>query len=276
MGRRIIIASGKGGAGKTTITAGLGLALANIGANVVLVDGDIGLSNLDTLLDIDGKVVFDLSDIMSRKCRIKQAIIQSSAHDNLYVIAGSRSQVGSELDEPIRFSEITKSLAEVFDYVLIDAPAGAGSGFKTCLAAADEAIIVLTPHIVSIRDADKILGVVLASGIISPMMIINRIRGDLVISKNMLSHTDISAVLSAKLVGIIPESDTINVYSSLSFTRFLSGDIEKAFFLTATNLHKNRKVLFDYKKKYKGIKGFFKRKMLQKGAWKKGEIKYEQ
>ena len=158
MGRRIIVTSGKGGAGKTTVTAGLGVALAKMGASVVLIDGDIGLSNLDTLLDIDGKVVFDLSDIIGRKCRIKQAIIQSSAHDNLYIIAGSRSAVGSELDEPIRFSEITKSLAEVFDYVLIDAPAGAGLGFKTCLAAVDEAIIVLTPHIVSIRDADKILG----------------------------------------------------------------------------------------------------------------------
>ena len=266
MGRRIVIASGKGGAGKTTVTAGLGAALSSMGASVVLVDGDIGLCNLDTVMEIDGKVVFDLSDLMARKCRIKQALVLPAQHDNLYILAGGRSEVGRELDDPVRFSEITAKLAEVFDYVLIDCPAGASVGFKCCLAGADEAIIVVTPHIVSIRDADKILGVLLASGMESIMYVINRIRGDLVVSGKMLSHTDIDSVMNAKLVGIIPESDDVNIYSSISFSSLKEREISRSFWMLAERIHKNRKGLYDYKKKYKGVIGYFRRKILERGA----------
>ena len=266
MGRRIVIASGKGGVGKTTISAGLGLALAKMGASVVVVDGDVGLCNLDTLLELDGKVVFNLSDLIERKCRIKQALIQAEGAQNLYVLAGSSSRVGFELDDPVRFAEITSKLAEVFDYVLIDSPAGANAGFKSCMAGADEALVVVTPHIVSIRDADKILGIISAAGIASPMFVINRIRGDLAVAGKMLSHTQIEAVMSARLVGIIPESDVVNVYSSLSFTSIAERDITKSFWLLAASIHKNKRLLFDYKKKYKGIIGYLRRKLLARGA----------
>ena len=163
-------------------------------------------------------------------------------------------------------SGVTQKLAEVFDYVLVDCPAGAGKGFKTCLAGVDEVILVVTPHIVSIRDADRVLGIILGSGITNPMFVINRIRGDLVIAKNMLSHIEISTVLAAKLIGVVPESDQVSVYSSVNFSRFLSGDVENSLHLTSLALHRNKKVIFDYKKKFKGLRGYFRRKAIEKNA----------
>ena len=262
MGRRILIASGKGGVGKTTITAGLGISLARSGVSVVIIDGDMGLSNLDTLMNIDGKVIFDLYDLMQKKCRIKQALVADENLDNLYTLASSHARVGEELSDDIRFSYITQKLAEVFDYVLIDAPAGASSGFKTCLAGSDEAIIVVTPHTSSIRDADKVIGLISASGQSYSRglkFVINRIRGDLVLSKQMLSHKDISQVLPAKLIGIIPESDWVNVYSSLVFSKLASRDAEQSFSMLADNIHNGKSYLFDYMKKYKGLSGIIRR-----------------
>ena len=266
MGRRILIASGKGGVGKTTVAAGLGIMLARLGASVVLIDADMGLSNLDTVLELDGKIVFDIADLLEKKCRIKQALIQSEICDNLYVLAGGRSVEDYELVDPIGFEEITKKLAAVFDYVIVDSPAGASTGFKVALSGVDEVIAVVTPHIVSIRDADKILGIVAAAGIKNPMFVINRIRGDLVVAKKCLSHAQIEAVMSAKLVGIIPESDEISVLSSLCFAKAMDKDIAKSFWILAGSVHKNKKALFDYTKKYRGILGFLRRKMIEKGA----------
>ena len=128
MGRRIVIVSGKGGVGKTTICAGVGYALASIGASVVLIDADAGMSNLDTLMNIQGKIVFDLSDLINKKCRIKQALIPDPNFDNLYTIASNKSDIGTELMDTTAFNKITSKLSSVFDFVLIDAPAGASNG----------------------------------------------------------------------------------------------------------------------------------------------------
>ncbi|MBQ9789969.1 MAG: septum site-determining protein MinD [Clostridia bacterium] len=266
MGRRIVVTSGKGGAGKTTIAAGLGLSLASLGASVVMIDADVGLSNLDTLLELDGKIMFDLSDLMNRKCRIKQALIAVSGHDNVYVLASGKAGADAEIGDPVRFAEITSKLAEVFDYCIIDCPAGASDGFKTAISGADEAIVVVTPHIVSIRDADKILGILLAAGMQDTMFVINRIRGDLAVSGKMLSHKEIEAVLNAKLVGVVPESDDVTILSSLAFGKIMQREISRSFVMMAESIHKNKRILFDYKKKYRGVFGFIRRKMLEKGA----------
>ena len=260
MGRRIVIASGKGGVGKTTITAGLGRALADLGASVVLIDADAGLSNLDTHMNIQGKIVFDLSDLMNRKCRIKQALIPDPYNDNLFTIASSKIEVGDELDDVNRFNEITQKLSSVFDFVLIDAPAGASSGFKVALAGADEGLIVVTPHTSSLRDADKIISVV-QSSLSSVYLVINRIRGDLVLSHDMLSHQDIQTLFSKKVIGIVPESDYVSIFSSIKFDTRKDKECDKCFKLLADNLYNGKSKLYDYKKPYRGLIGFLKRKL---------------
>ena len=262
MGRRIIIASGKGGVGKTTITAGLGMTLARLGASVVLIDADAGLSNLDTLMNVQNKVVFDLTDVLEKRCRIKQALIQDKRFDNLFTIASSKTEVGHELSISSRFDEITSKLSTVFDFVLIDAPAGASSGFKNALSGADEALVIVTPHTSSLRDADKIISVI-SSSVSSVKLIINRIRGDLVVSHEMLSHLDIQTLFSKKVIGVIPESDFVNIYSSITFDISKNRECEKSFYLLADNIYNSKNKLYDYKKPYKGLFGFFKRKLKQ-------------
>lgn len=260
MGRRIIIASGKGGVGKTTITAGLGVTLASLGASVVLIDADAGLSNLDTLMNVQSRVVFDLIDVIEKRCRIKQALVQDKKFDNLFTIASSKTEVGHELYSATRFAEITSKLSAVFDFVIIDAPAGASSGFKTALSGADEAFVVVTPHTSSLRDADKIISAI-SSSVSSVKLIINRIRGDLVMSKDMLSHTDIQTLFSKKVVGIIPESDYVNIYSSIAFDISRDKECEKSFYILADNIYNSKNKLYDYRKPYKGALGFFRRKL---------------
>lgn len=260
MGRRIVIASGKGGVGKTTIVAGLGTMLASLGASVVMIDADAGLSNLDTLMNVQNKVVFDISDVLKSKCRIKQALLPHKHFDNLFTIASSKTDIGDELDDSVKFEEVTTKLASVFDFVLIDAPAGASLGFKTALAGADEALIVVTPHTSSLRDADKVISVI-SSSMQSVKLIVNRIRGDLVLSNDMLSHSDIQTLFSKKVIGVIPERDYVNIYSSLNFNIFMDKQLEKSFYLLADNIFNGKNKIYDYKKQYRGLFGLIKRKM---------------
>ena len=260
MGRKIIVTSGKGGVGKSTVTAGLGKALASLGASVVLIDGDVGLSNLDLLMNIQGRVIFDLNDLMNRRCRIKQALVPDKNFDNLYTIASSKSDVGDELDDQNRFLEITDKLASVFDFVLIDSPAGAKNCFKTLLSGANEALVVVTPHTSSLRDADKIINVV--SSVCDWVgVVVNRIRGDLVLSHDMLSHTEIQTLFSKKIVGVIPDSDYINIYSSINFNIFKDKRCYNSFEMLANNIYNSSNNIYDYKKGYRGLFGFIKRKM---------------
>lgn len=260
MGRRMAIVSGKGGVGKTTICAGLGYALASIGASVVLIDADAGMSNLDSLMKIQGKIVFDLSDLMAKKCRIKQALIQDKNFENLFTIASSKAEVGDDIIESMRFESITRKLASIFDFVLIDSPAGASENFKAALSGADEGIVVVTPHTSSLRDADKIIS--LLNGVQMPsQIVINRMRGDLVMNGDLLSHTDIQTLFSKRIVGILPERDYVSVYSSISFDIFKDSECAKAFVMLAENLYNGRNKLYDYKKAYRGVLGFFKRKL---------------
>ncbi len=265
MGRSIAVVSGKGGVGKTTVSVGLALALAKLGKSVCLIDADMGLSNVDTLLSLDSKVVFTLSDVLSRKCRIKQALIEVESARNLYVLLSGRVDARTEIDDPVRFSEIVSRLTEVFDFCLIDAPAGASVGFRSCIAAANEVLVVVTPHIVSVRDADKVLSVISASGTQNVMCVVNRIRADLVVAGKMISEREISAVLNARLVGVVPESKDILVLSSIDFVKATRGDVEESFLMLAKSIQGSVR-LFDYKKKYKGILGFVRRKMIKMGG----------
>ena len=181
MGRTIAVVSGKGGVGKTTIACGLGLALAKLKRSVCLVDLDVGLNNLDVLLGVENKVVYDLGDCLEGRCRIKQALVGALQFDNLYLLPSIRfNQINYNGKE---IKEIIDKLSNVFDYVIIDAPAGMGVNFEYAISSANEALVVVTPHVSSLRDADKVIGVLKGISVGEIGVVVNRIRGDMVARK---------------------------------------------------------------------------------------------
>lgn len=259
MGRKIVVTSGKGGVGKTTIVAGLSRALATLNYTVCVVDGDVGLNNLDLVMNIESKVVYDLIDCMQAKCRIKQAIIKDTLLDTLYTLPAGKNFPSNVV---VSFSEIVEKLASIFDFVLVDSPAGLDDGFSRAVDSCCEAIVVVSPHISSVRDASKTFTALLGKkNIVSSAMVANRIRGDLVASGKMMSHDDIRQLLGVKCLGVIPECDDYNVSSTFEFVCEDKNLINQAFMLLAKNLAKNQNLQLDYISKYTGIIGYFRRKL---------------
>ncbi len=208
-GKIIVVTSGKGGVGKSTVTANLGAALAMEGKKVAVIDMDIGLRNLDVILGLENRVVFTIVDAVKGKCKIKQAIIKDRRIDNLYLIPASQSDNKDVLkpEEMVRFS---KQLRSEFGIVLMDCPAGIEHGFENAVAAADEAIVICTPEVSSVRDADRVIGL-LYSRSITPKLVVNRIVPDMVAKGDMLSHEDVLEVLSIGLLGLIPMDEQVIV-----------------------------------------------------------------
>ena len=206
-GRIIVITSGKGGVGKTTATASLGAALAMQDRRVVVVDMDIGLRNLDVVMGLENRIVFNIVDVVKGKCRIQQGAIKDRRIKNLFLIPASQSDNKNVLipEDMIRFGG---KLKEEFDYVLIDCPAGIERGFENSVAAADEAIVICTPEVASVRDADRVIGL-LYSRSITPKLLVNRIVAQMVERGDMLSHEDIVDVLSVDLLGLVPMDDQV-------------------------------------------------------------------
>ena len=257
MGRKIAVVSGKGGVGKTTIACGLGLALAKVGHSVCLVDLDVGLNNLDVLLGVENKVVYDLGDCVEGRCRIKQALIGVSSFDTLFLLPSMRFTKCDVAHSDIK--SITDKLACVFDFVIIDAPAGMGENFEMAVKSANEAIVVVTPHIASLRDADKVISILKGADIENISITVNRIRGDMVARKEMLNHIQISKLLKSQILGVIPESDDINLYSSFRFDKIARSKAVVAFTLLANNIKADKKIIYDYESKYKGVLGIIRR-----------------
>lgn len=257
MGRSIVITSGKGGVGKTTICAALGTALAKISAKVVLVDADITLNNLDLVMGVESSIVYDLTDVVSGKCRLKQALIKDPYMDNLYILPcahAMRAAVISLKD----FKEIILSLREAFDYVLIDCPAGIDEGFHRAISACNEAIIVTTPNPAALRDADKVISLLDSYKIQNISLIVNRVRGDLVLEGEMLSVGDIAKLLHIKVIGCIPEDD--NALYMCGSTPALS-EHNQAVELLAKNIECGTKRIYDSTAKYRGVVGKIRRKL---------------
>ena len=257
MGRVIVVASGKGGVGKTTITASLGIALAKIGASVVVIDADVGLNNLDMVLGVENRVVYDLVDCINGKCRIVQALVDVSGVDNLFLLPSSRSEEKQKLTGEILSKIITK-LRSNFDYVLVDSSAGIGNLFNLATKCADEALVVVTPHISSVRDADKVISLLKLQGKRSINIVINRIRGDLVLRKEMLSHEMVESLLKTKIIGIIPESDELSIKNNILELEE-DEQVDRAINILARNIYNEKYSIFDYKSKYKGLIGFLRR-----------------
>lgn len=210
MSRVITITSGKGGVGKTTTTANLGTALAMQGARVAVVDADIGLRNLDIVLGLENRIVFDLVDVIEGRARLKQALIKDKRFPDLCLLpaAQTRDKDAVTRDDMIA---LTNQLRAEFDYVLIDCPAGIESGFRNAIAGADEVVIVTTPEVSAVRDADRIIGMVEAFEKGHPRLILNRIKPRMVNRGEMMSIEDVLQILAIDLVGVVPDDEAIVV-----------------------------------------------------------------
>lgn len=208
-GKIIVITSGKGGVGKTTATASIGAALALEGKRVVVVDMDIGLRNLDVVMGLENRIVFTIVDVAKGKCKVRQAAIKDRRIENLFLIPASQSDNKNALNsqDMIRLS---KKLRQEFDFVLIDCPAGIEQGFENSVAAADEAVVICTPEVSSVRDADRVIGLLYARSI-TPKLVVNRIVPEMVEKGDMLSHDDVVDVLSIELIGLVEMDDQVVV-----------------------------------------------------------------
>jgi septum site-determining protein MinD len=209
LGKIIVISSGKGGVGKTTATASIGAALALEGKKVAVVDMDIGLRNLDVVMGLENRIVFNIVDLVQGRCKVKQAAIKDRRIENLYLIPASQSD-NKDVLTPQDMIRVSKKLRKSFDFILMDCPAGIERGFENAVAAADEAVVVCTPEVSSIRDADRVIGL-LFSKEITPKLLINRIVPDMVERGDMLSHQDVVDVLSIDLVGLVVSDDQVVV-----------------------------------------------------------------
>ena len=208
MGEVIVITSGKGGVGKTTTTANLGASLAIAGKKVVLVDTDIGLRNLDVVMGLENRIVYDLVDVIEEKCKLRQALIKDKRFEELFLLPAAQTRDKTAINEE-QMKELTEKLKEEFDYVLIDCPAGIEQGFKNAVAGADRAMVVTTAEISAIRDADRIIGLLESSEIKNPELIINRLRPNMVKKGEMMDVEDIVDLLSIDLIGVVPDDEYI-------------------------------------------------------------------
>ncbi|KYH34482.1 septum site-determining protein MinD [Clostridium tepidiprofundi DSM 19306] len=210
MGDTIVITSGKGGVGKTTTTANIGTALAKLGQKVVVVDGDTGLRNLDVLMGLENRVVFNLLDVFEKRCKLKQALIKDKRFDNLYLMPTAQCRDKTDIKaEDMLF--LSNELKKDFDYVLIDCPAGIEQGFENAVIGADRAIVVVNPEITSVRDADRVVGKLDSKGLNRHELIINRMNYEMSEKGQMLAVDDIVDCLAIKLIGIVPEDKKVTI-----------------------------------------------------------------
>jgi septum site-determining protein MinD len=208
--RTILICSGKGGVGKTTLTANLGIALAKLGQSVAVLDADFGLRNLDLLLGLENRIVYTAQEVLTESCRLDQALVKHKQEPNLSLLPAGNPRMLEWLT-PEDMQKIVGMLAERFDYVLIDAPAGVEQGFKNAAAAAGEAIVVTNPEVSAVRDADRVIGLLNSMGVTPVQLILNRVRPKMMASQEMLSVDEVSDLLALPLLGLVVEDEQVIV-----------------------------------------------------------------
>ena len=264
MGKVIVVTSGKGGVGKTTSTANIGAALTKLGNKVIVIDGDIGLRNLDVVMGLENRIVFDLVDLIEKKCKTRQAMIKDKRFDGLYLIPAAQTRDKDAIN-PEQMKELCDELKEEFDYVIVDCPAGIENGFKNAIAGADSAIVVTTPEVSAVRDADRIIGLLEAHSVADINLVVNRIKMNMVRNGDMLDINDILDILGIKLIGVVPDDENVVIstnkgepvveynnslagtaYSNIARrvmgeeVKFLELDVQESFFRRFQKLFLNR------------------------------------
>lgn len=250
MARRIVVTSGKGGVGKTTIAVNLAAQLAKKGQRVILCDADLGLNNVDVATGVENLVTYDLVDVIEGRCRAKQALVRHPDYPTLYVLTSSRATAERYIS-PQAVKVVLDGLSPQFDFILIDCPAGIDDGFHRAVATADEAIVVTTPCLSALRDADKVITALKSYRLSGLFLVVNMVRGDLQISGESLSPQEIETLLHAPLLGVLPESGTLR-----------KGELSQlhiSFKMMANFLLTGRQKLYDPTKKYSGVLGNLRR-----------------
>ncbi len=240
MSRKIVFTSGKGGVGKSTCVALIAYYLASFGAKVVAMDMDIGLNNLDVMVGIEHKITYDIVDVLEQKCRLKQALVQDAEIDKLYFLPS----INSGTSRYITASNLVSMMADLdnmFDYCLIDCPAGIKQEFYNSIFCSSEAIVVTTPHIISVRDASKVIDLLFDCNISNPTLIVNRITKDMNAKNAIFTANDIAEVLDIQLLGAIQESEAINQNSTMYGNLYKLTESQKIdFFNIAKTIHFNK------------------------------------
>lgn len=207
-GQVITITSGKGGVGKTTATANIGVALARRGQRVACVDADIGLRNLDVVMGLENRIVYDLVDVVEGRARLRQALIKDKRLPELQLLPAAQTRMKSAVNEE-QMKKLCEDLKQEFNFVLVDSPAGIEGGFRNSIAPADAVLVIVTPEVSSVRDADRVIGLVESAEKPTPKLIINRLRPGMVRRGEMLDTSDVLEILAIDLIGIVPEDERI-------------------------------------------------------------------
>ena len=213
MARIIVITSGKGGVGKTTVTSNIGMSLARSGFSTLLMDADVGLRNLDLLLGLENRIIYTGLDVINENCRLEQALIKDKRQQKLVFFPLASNRTETPIEE-IHIRTLLNKLEADYDYILIDSPAGIDNGFLTAIKFANEAIVVVTPEVPSIRDADRVIGILMSQNITKMNLVINRIRPNMVKTDDMMSIDDVISILGIPLVGVIPDTEKIIIASN--------------------------------------------------------------
>ena len=208
MSEVIVVTSGKGGVGKTTATANIGTGLAKLNKKVVMIDTDIGLRNLDVVMGLENRIVYNLVDVIEGNCRKKQALIRDKRFPNLYLLPSAQTRDKTAVT-PEQMKKLTDELREHFDYILLDCPAGIEQGFKNAIAGADRAIVVTTPEVSAIRDADRLIGLLESNEFKRIELLVNRLRMDMIRRGDMMSVDDVVEILAANLIGAVPDDEGV-------------------------------------------------------------------
>ena len=248
--RKIVITSGKGGVGKTTVALLLSARLAERGERVLLCDGDFGLNNVDVCARVEHLVTYDIVDVIEGRCRAKQALVKHPDFGNLYILSSNNTSPERYIS-PQAVKLVLDGLSAQFDFIIVDCPAGLDDGFHRAVACADEAIVVTTPHPSALRDADKTLTLLKSYHLKELSAVVNRYRGDLLLSGECLSPKEIADLLKTPILGLLPEDYSIGEAELSS--------IHPAVRVLASNLTTGRRKLYDVTKKYSGIWGNLKR-----------------
>ena len=255
MAELIVVTSGKGGVGKTTVASFLGAKLAQRGKRCVICDLDLGLNNLDIVTGVESKVVYDLSDAIEGRCRASQILIECPHIKNLFVISSAHTLDKNLLGEKIKY--LFEGLKSRFDYIIFDCPAGIESGFHRAVSVSNQAIVVITPSLSSIRDADKVLSILRSYKLQKISLVLNMVRGDLLISGEILGVKEIENLLKTTVIGVIPQDDSVLLAKNAYIEN--STEAGEAFHKLATSVINGKVRLFKPEKKYAGLLGSVKR-----------------